>query len=329
MNEILRESDLDFVNPSDRDLQRTNNIDQNTSEPSHINKNQPPFPISSNLLFDLALKELRERRDYLKAEIQKLEQRHERLQKTSKNSSLGKSEEIARQLKGFQSYLVGALQDLSNSAEQIDLVNQPLTLQPSLLDKELNSNQALTIKKSKNANTDVTGVGAFAAEELIIRARLEKFTNQPELYTDPWKLRRSLDKSYISLIEDWFLNQGGRGAQISKGSRNHDILTTAAAIAILGELYGDQFQALVLAGRPKELGEWRRGLQDCLGLTRKDFGLNSGIMLFEREDILIERADRLEKQGELPFIVIDIAQRVINVSILQFPLLLAFIPENI
>ena len=82
----------------------------------------------------------------------------------------------------------------------------------------------------------------------------------------------------------------------------------------------------MLAGQPERLGEWRRGLQDCLGLGREDFGPNSGIVLFERPDALIERADRLEERGELPFILVDAAEQVVEVAILQFPLWLAFAP---
>ena len=43
------------------------------------------------------------------------------------------------------------------------------------------------------------------------------------------------------------------------------------------------------------------------GLTRDDFGPNSGIVLFERPEGVIERADRLEANEELPFIIIDAA----------------------
>ena len=127
-------------------------------------------------------------------------------------------------------------------------------------------------------------------------------------------------------LENWFLDQGGRGAQPSTGSRNRNGLIAAAAMSILGELYGDRFQTLVLAGQPERLGEWRRSLQDCLGLSREDFGPSSGVVLFERSDALIERADRLEERGELPFIVIDAAEQVVDIAILQFPLWLAFSP---
>ena len=95
-------------------------------------------------------------------------------------------------------------------------------------------------------------------------------------------------------------------------------------MAILGELYGERFQTLVLAGEPERLGDWRRGLQDCLGLTREDFGPNSGVVLFERHEALVERADRLEEKGELPFIVVDAAEATVAIPILQFPLWLVF-----
>ena len=68
----------------------------------------------------------------------------------------------------------------------------------------------------------------------------------------------------------------------------------------------------------------RRGLQDALGLGREDFGPNSGIVLFERGDALVERADRLEERGEVPLILIDASEQVVDIPVLQFPLWLAF-----
>jgi hypothetical protein len=170
----------------------------------------------------------------------------------------------------------------------------------------------------------MAAAGLFADDEGLIRERLAGFQGQPDFYADPWQLRRTLDPGGAGLLEEWFLSQGGRGAHSSLGSRNRNALVTAAAIAILGELYGDRFQTLVLAREPERLGEWRRGLQDCLGLSREDFGPTSGIVLFERGDALVERADRLEERGELPFIVVDAAEQVVDVPILQFPLWLAF-----
>jgi len=269
---------------------------------------------------ELALSELRQQRDALQAEISELTGRRDQLQQELGGSFAGQSDAIARRVKGFQDYLVGALQDLAVAAEQMELVVQPLVVQPSPLD--LTASQATGGMAEPSA--PVAAAGLFSNDEALIRERLAAFQGQPDFYADPWKLRRSLEPGGAALLDDWFLSQGGRGAQPSSGSRNRNALTAAAAIAILGELYGDRFQTLVLAGMPERLGEWRRGLQDCLGLSREDFGPSSGIVLFERADALIERADRLEERGELPFIVVDAAEPAVDIAILQFPLWLAF-----
>ena len=272
-------------------------------------------------LIALALTELRQRRTELLAEIGQLEARREQINQELAGSFAGQSDGIARRLKGFQEYLVGALQDLAAAAEQMELVVQPLVVQPSPLDQApggLNSGDV------PEAAMPPAAAGQFSDDADLIRERLEQFGGQPDFYADPWKLRRTLEPSAATRLEDWFLAQGGRGAQASGGSRSRNALAAAAAIAILGELYGERFQTLVLASQPERLGEWRRGLQDCLGLSRDDFGPSSGIVLFERADALIERADRLEERGELPFIVIDAAEQVIDIPILQFPLWLAF-----
>ena len=277
-----------------------------------------PTPAGQESLIELALTELQQRREALQAEITELEQRRQQIEQQMAANFAGQSDLVARRIKGFQDYLVGALQDLAVSAQQVELVPQTVLVQPSPLDA------AQAAPASTEAAAPVAAAGLFAADEALIRERLASFQGQPDFYADPWKLRRTLEPSGAALLEDWFLNQGGRGAQPSSGSRNRNALVTAAAIAILGELYGDRFQTLVLAGEPERLGEWRRGLQDCLGLGREDFGPTSGIVLFERPDALIERADRLEERGELPFIVVDAAEQVVDVPILQFPVWLAY-----
>ncbi|MFM2122574.1 MAG: hypothetical protein RLZZ589_1011 [Cyanobacteriota bacterium] len=289
--------------------------DSTTPQPSTTEPAAAPWQ-------ELALTELRQQRDGLQAEINELSQRRDQLQQELTGTFAGQSDAIARRVKGFQEYLVGALQDLAVAAEQMELVVQPLVVQPSPLDQA--TAQAATAASSAEASAPVAAAGLFSADEALIRERLAGFQGQPDFYADPWKLRRSLEPGGAALLDDWFLSQGGRGAQPSSGSRNRNALTTAAAIAILGELYGDRFQTLVLAGMPERLGEWRRGLQDCLGLSREDFGPSSGIVLFERADALIERADRLEERGELPFIVVDAAEPAVEIPILQFPLWLAF-----
>ena len=268
-------------------------------------------------LLRLALRDLSERRQALLGEIRDLEQRRDQLQQDITATFSGQSDAIARRLKGFQEYLVGALQNLAATADHIDLVPQPVVVQPSPLD------QAAAPEGPAEAPAAAT-TGLFSADAGLIEAQLRSFQGQPDFYADPWKLRRTLEPSAASLLENWFLGQGGRGAQPSAGSRSRNAVITGAAIAILGEMYGDRFQTLILAGQPERLGEWRRGLQDCLGLSREDFGPSSGIVLFERPEALIERADRLEDRGELPFIVVDAAEGAIAVPIVQFPIWLAF-----
>ena len=225
-------------------------------------------------------------------------------------------------MKGFQEYLGGALQDLVQSVENLELVVQPMVVQPSPLDQA--ADNATAQDKPGESAPPPAVADTFRPDEELIRQTLERFLKQPDVYADPWNLRRSVDAKDIALLEDWFFNQGGRGAQPSRGTRPRNILVSAALIAVIGELYGDQFQCLVLAGGPERLGEWRRGLQDALGLGREDFGPSSGIVLFERPEALVERADRLEERGEVPLILIDAAERSVAIPVLQFPLWLAF-----
>ncbi|WP_413441040.1 DUF3086 domain-containing protein [Synechococcus sp. MIT S1220] len=308
--------------PDDTDL--TPQDAPEAEPPSDSPETRPANAASSDEtepLIELALKDLQSRRDALEQEIQSLSSRKQQLENDLKASFTGQSDAIARRVKGFQEYLGGALQDLVQSVEKLELVVQPMVVQPSPLDQQKDASQP-------SAEAPVAPAAAladtFKPDEALIRSALERFLQQPDVYADPWTLRRSIDSRDITLLEDWFFNQGGRGAQPSRGTRPRNVLVSAALIAIIGELYGEQFQCLVLAGGPERLGEWRRGLQDALGLGREDFGPNSGIVLFERPEALVERADRLEERGEVPLILIDAAERSVDIPVLQFPLWLAY-----
>ena len=283
-----------------------------------------PPPAPDNPVVELALKDLQSRRDELSAEITLLTNRKQQLDAELKTSFAGQSDAIARRVKGFQEYLGGALQDLVQSVESLDLVVQPMVVQPSPLDQQASVQQGVEGQNASDTAPPIAVSDTFRPDEELIRSALQRFLQQPDVYADPWTLRRSIDARDTALLEDWFFNQGGRGAQPSRGSRPRNILVSAALIAIIGELYGAQFQCLVLAGAPERLGEWRRGLQDALGLGREDFGPSSGIVLFERSEALVERADRLEERGEVPLILIDTAEREVAIPVLQFPLWLAF-----
>ena len=277
---------------------------------------------TSEDIYEKIFNDLIEKRLLLIKEIKELENKKILLMKDIESNFSGQSENIAKQVKGFQDYLTGALQNLSQSVEKLDLVPQPVIIKPSPLDKVEN-----TVKNNKETNIPALA-DTFKPDEEIIRKCFSEFSNQPDFYADPWKLRRSLEEIDIEMLEDWFFNMGGRGALESRGSRQKNVLISAGIISILGELYGDQFQTLILASEPERLGEWRRLLQDSLGLNREDFGPNSGIVLFERAEGVIERADRLEDNDEVPLIIIDASERSIDVPILQFPLWLAFVGSS-
>ena len=295
---------------------------QNTTQNKKITSKSPrsnkAFDEISNQIFS----DLVSRKDSLVREIKELETKKIELEKDIDSDFKGQSDNIAKRVKGFQEHLTGALQNLSQNVEKLELVSQPIIVKPSPLDK----------KKQEDNSINVVNVPAlsetFKPDEQIIKNCFSTFTEQPDFYAEPWKLRRSLDSSDIEIMDDWFFNMGGRGSLESRGSRQKNGLLSAGLISILGELYGDQFQTLILASQPERLGEWRRILQDSLGLTRDDFGPNSGIVLFERPEGVIERADRLEANEELPFIIIDASETSVEIPILQFPLWLAFAGSN-
>ncbi len=290
------------------------NTTQNKKITPKNDKSTKSFDEISNEIF----RDLFSKKDSLVKEIKELETKKNEIEKDIESNFKGQSDNIAQRVKGFQEYLTGALQNLSQNVEGLELVSQPIIVKPSPLDE----------KKRDNSTNNVVNVPAlsetFKPDKEIIKSCFTSFTEQPDFYAEPWKLRRSLDSSDIEIMDDWFFNMGGRGSLESRGSRQKNALLSAGLISILGELYGDQFQTLILASQPERLGEWRRILQDSLGLTRDDFGPNSGIVLFERPEGVIERADRLEANEELPFIIIDAAETSVEIPILQFPLWVAF-----
>ena len=300
--------------PTQRPAKTNSNTTLNKNYQSKSKKEKLP----NEDIYEKIFNDLIEKKLLLNKEIKDLENKKILLIKDIESNFSGQSEHITNQVKGFQAYLTGALQNLSQSVEKLDLVPQPMIIKPSPLDKVDKS-----VKDNKEINIPALS-DTFKPDEEIIRKCFSDFSNQPDFYAEPWKLRRSLEEVDIEMLEDWFFNMGGRGALESRGSRQKNILITAGLISILGELYGDQFQTLILASEPERLGEWRRGLQDSLGLNREDFGPNSGIVLFERAEGVVERADRLEDNDEVPLIIIDASERTIDVPILQFPLWLAF-----
>uniref|UniRef100_A0A832M2D2 DUF3086 domain-containing protein n=1 Tax=Oscillatoriales cyanobacterium SpSt-402 TaxID=2282168 RepID=A0A832M2D2_9CYAN len=262
------------------------------------------------------LQELEKRKRDLQISVEQLERRQERVREEMRTTFAGVSQDLAIRVQSFKEYLVGSLQDLAMAADQLEFPQpvvepqKPAESVPDLLPDE--------------PLTPQFGDQLFQDQTKKIRSLLDQYRNRPDYYGPPWQLRRTFEPIHAERISNWFFTQGGRGAIRSMGSRLQNILIASAAVSILRSLYGDRLVTLVLADSPERLGEWRRGLQDCLGITRADFGIDRGAALFEDPVILTQKAERLQKDGYTPLIVIDETEFQIDLAILQFPLWLAF-----
>lgn len=261
------------------------------------------------------LTELEQRKQTLQIAVEQLERRQERIKAEMRTSFAGASQDLAIRVQGFKDYLVGSLQDLASAAEQLELPVKSIEVK----------SPATPVKESvADAPSLRFAQQGFQDEAKQIRRLLDQYRASPDYYGSPWRLRRTFEPIHADRVSNWFFNQGGRGSMRTLGSRLQNILVASATISVLRELHGDRLRTLVLADAPERLGEWRRGLQDCLGISRTDFGANEGIVLFEAPDPLAQRAERLAKQKQLPFIIIDETEDDrISLSLLQFPLWLA------
>lgn len=272
-----------------------------------------------------ALQQLEQRKQTLQIAVEQLERRQERIRAEMRTTFAGTSQELAIRVQGFKDYLTGSLQDLVAAAEQLELVPSappepvPIAAPPVKQQKQTAEAQDLAIPQFAEQR--------FQSTTKQIRRLLDEYRTKPDYYGEPWKLRRTFEPVHAERVSQWFFNQGGRGAVRSMGSRLQNILISSAVISVLSEMHGDRLRALVLANMPERLGEWRRGLQDCLGISRADFGPDRGVVLFESPNALAVKAERLTKAGELPLIIVDDSEEAISLSLLQFPLLLAFAPD--
>ncbi|MCW5317575.1 DUF3086 domain-containing protein [Nostoc sp. KVJ3] len=266
-----------------------------------------------------SLVQLEQRKQTLQISVEQLERRQERIRNEMRTTFAGTSQDLAIRVQGFKDYLTGSLQDLAVAAEQLQLT-------PSVVEREKPS-----VKDTKAVEPQL-GIPQFAQQQFQdttkqIRRLIDQYRNKPDYYGPAWQLRRTFEPIHAERVSNWFFTQGGRGGLRTMGSRLQNILIASSAISILHKLYGDRIRTLVLANTPERLGEWRRGLQDCLGIGRPDFGPDRGVVLFEASDALAQKADRLTKANQLPLIIIDDSEEQISLSLLQFPLWLAFAPD--
>ncbi|MEM6613286.1 MAG: DUF3086 domain-containing protein [Cyanobacteria bacterium P01_C01_bin.72] len=300
---------------------------------------------SMNRLIEEGTQELRERKTALRVEIEKLERRKERINQEMRNNFAGSSKELAIRVQGFKEYLVGSLQDLATAADKLELVRSEAPparrreeARPSRrgeTETTRRGNRGRRREESARARGDNERPNraqfsepTFADQSRRIRQLLDKYCNNPDYYGAPWQLRRTFDQNQAKKVQEWFFTQGGRGAIDSTGSRLQNILLASAAISILHDLYRDRTQVLILTDTPENLGEWRKGLEDCLGISRRDFGANRGVVLFDAPEVLVQRAERLIADKLLPIIIIDETEEQLNLSLLKFPLWLAFASTN-
>lgn len=285
-------------------------------------------------------KELKERKMALQIEIEKLERRKQRINQEMRSNFAGSSQELAVRVQGFKDYLVGSLQDLATAAEKLELIRQQESAPRRREAARSSENPRREERRgrrreesSRARNSDRTSSTqfsepTFAEQSRRIRQLIDKYRNNPDYYGAPWQLRRTFEVAQAKTVQEWFFVQGGRGAVDSMGSRLQNILVASAVISILHSLYGDRCRVLVLTDTPENLGEWRRGLQDCLGISRSSFGTNRGVVLFDSPDVLVQRAERLLADKLLPIIVVDETEELLNLAILKFPLWLAFAATN-
>lgn len=264
-----------------------------------------------------ALVQLEQRRQALQVAVEQLERRQERIRAEMRTSFAGTSQELAIRVQGFKDYLTGSLQDLAVAAEQLELV-PPKPAEPEKVVKP---------KKAETTSAPQFTEQKFQSTTKQIRNLIDEYRTKPDYYGPPWQLRRTFEPIHAERVSKWFFMQGGRGALQTTGSRLQNILISSAVISILYALYENRLRVLVLANTPERLGEWRRGLQDCLGISRADFGPERGVVLFETPEALTVKAERLVKANQMPLIVIDDSEDKISLSLLQFPLLLAFAPD--
>ncbi|HBE16053.1 MAG TPA: DUF3086 domain-containing protein [Cyanobacteria bacterium UBA11149] len=263
------------------------------------------------------VKELEQRKQELLIAVEQLERRRERIRTEMRTTFAGVSQELAIRVQGFKDYLVGSLQDLAASAEQLELATPNEPVKP-VAEKKQPSDPNIAPKFTEQK---------FQEQVRQIRSILDQYRKMPDYYGPPWQLRRTFEPIHAERVGNWFFDRGGRGALRTMGSRLQNILVASATVSVLRTLYGDKLRTLILANTPERLGEWRRGLQDCLGISRSDFGPEQGVSLFEESPLLVQKADRLVNQKQLPFIIIDETEDKISLSLLQFPLWLAFAPD--
>ena len=125
-----------ILNKSISDVKTKAISNKNTTQNKKIapknDKSNKSFDEISNEIF----RDLVSKKDSLIKEIKELETKKDDLEKDIDSNFKGQSDNIAKRVKGFQEYLTGALQNLSQNVEKLELVSQPIIVKPSPLDEK-------------------------------------------------------------------------------------------------------------------------------------------------------------------------------------------------
>lgn len=293
-----------------------------SSKDVSLPKTSSSRPVEADVarLVQTALQDLLAQRQALQQEIEQLERRRDRINAEMRTTFAGASQDLSVHLQGFKDYLVGSLQDLAVAAEELDLA--PKTIAAPVAPVSPPAAEAPI-----STSTTAFASQRFEEQRERVRSLIDQYRTRPDYYGPPWQLRRTFETIHADRVSNWFFTQGGRGAVKTLGSRLQNVLVASGAISVLYAIYGNRLCNLVLANTPERLGEWRRWLQDCLGVTRRDFGANQGITLFESPEAMVQRAERLLDNGYLPMLIIDESEDKLPLAALQFPLWLVFAPD--
>lgn len=152
---------------------------QETNE--RIQQEQLVLTQSMGKLISSALDQLEQRKQTLQIEIEKLERRRDRIQKEMRTSA-GVSQELAIRVQGFKDYLVGSLQDLVATTEQLELIpeNPPepqIPAQPREVTKVI-----IPVENPQNTANPQFSEQGFAEQTQRIRQLLDQYRNAPDYY---------------------------------------------------------------------------------------------------------------------------------------------------
>ena len=152
---------------------------KNTTQNKKIASKNIKSTKSFDEISDEIFRDLVSKNGSLIKEIKELETKKNELEKDIESNFKGQSDNIAKRVKGFQDYLTGALQNLSQNVEKLELVSQPIIVKPSPLDE----------KKQDNVTSKVVNVPAlsetFKPDEEIIKSCFSTFIKQPDFYAEP------------------------------------------------------------------------------------------------------------------------------------------------